>query len=111
MRKSRFKGNHTNIRQLITLQHKLDIQYDNTIPLENIETEIVESYALRKNVKGIFESLSLEYRTCLAFSKEEAGEISTAIFLLSMNTLEYERFFLEISDIWKLKSKGLVPLE
>ena len=91
MRRTKLKGLHSNTRQLIVLQNKLDIPYDSTMNLDDIETKIIESHARRKKVKIMAESLSLEYRTRLALAKEEAGEIEAATFIRNMNALEDQR--------------------
>ena len=46
------------------------------------------------------ESLSLEYRTQLAMTKEEAGEVKVAVFLRHMNSIEAQhRLFCSILTV------------
>ena len=91
MRKTYFNGLHHNVRQLIVLQHKLNLVYNPAITLVQIETKIKCAYQERKRCKELAESLSLEYRTQLALAKEEAGEIKAAAYLRNMNHVEAQR--------------------
>ena len=90
-RRSHFTNVHRNVRQLIVLQNKLSITYDPSLSLNEIETKIKSSYAERKRVKAIAESLSYEYRTELALAKEEAGEMKAATFIRMANQIESQR--------------------
>ena len=91
MRKTYFNGLHHNVRQLIFLQHKLNLVYDPAITLVQIETKIKCAYQERKRCKELAECLSLEYRTQLALAKEAAGEIKSAAYLRKMNHVEAQR--------------------
>ena len=77
-RRTYFKGNHSNVRQLLVLQNKLNLSYDPTLSLQEIETNIKVAYGKRQECKKYAESLSLEYRMQLAMAKEEAGDVSMA---------------------------------
>ena len=79
MRKDYSLGLHTNVRQLQTLQNKLQISY---VPLTDLEIimELKKAYKQRKKLKLMASDLSLEYRTKLALIKEEAGEIKVVVF-------------------------------
>ena len=68
-------GINTNVRQLITLQNKLKIEYNPSLSKEDIRREIRQAFKHRKHVKSIAESLSLEYRTRLAQAKEDGEEL------------------------------------
>ena len=91
MRRTYFNGEHRNVRQLIVLQRKIDLQYDPTLSLNQIDHSIKEAYKERKRCMKLAESLSLEYRTQLAIAKEEAGETKAASFLRNMNHIEAQR--------------------
>ena len=87
-RKKHMKGEIDNTRYLIRLQNKLRIEYDPTLSIEDVETNIVKAYERRKACKAEAESLSPEYRTQLALAKEAAGNIKMAIHLRNMNRIE-----------------------
>ena len=91
MRRTYFKGKHSNVRQLIVLQNKINLDFDPNLTLIQIETNIKLAYKERKRCMLYAESLSLEYRTQLAIAKEEAGEVKAASFLLNMNHVEAQR--------------------
>ena len=91
MRKAHCLGLHRNIRQLIVLQHKLDITYDSSLSLLQIVEKIKEASRQRIQIKRMAVSLSLEYRTKLALAKEEAGEVKAAEYIRSLNRIEAQR--------------------
>ena len=90
-RRSHYKKEHRNVRQLIVLQNKLNIVYNADLSLADIENKIISSHNERKKCKLLAESLSYEYRTQLALAKEEAGEIKSATFLRISNNIEAQR--------------------
>lgn len=59
--------------------------------LGKIDENIKRVYAERKKLLRMAESLSLEYRTKLALSKEEAGEVKAATYIRSLNRIEGQR--------------------
>jgi len=90
-RRSYFKQDNTNVRELIVLQNKLKLQYNPNLNLAAINKEITKAHGKRKKCKEIAESLSYEYRTQLALAKEKAGETTAATFLRNMNNVEATR--------------------
>ena len=90
-RRSHFKKKHHNVRQLLVLQNKLQIQYNPDLSLAEIEAHIKVAHKSRKKCKDLAESLSLEYRTQLALAKEEAGELKAAVYLRNVNHREAQR--------------------
>ena len=72
-------GVNSNVRQLIVLQKKLNIVYDNTLDNQDIIQEIKVAHKQRKKIKLMSESLSMEYRHKLALAKEEAEEINCSL--------------------------------
>ena len=90
-RRSYVKREHTNVRELIVLQKKLNMIYDPNLSLMKININIKEAHKKRKQCKEKAESLSLEYRTQLAVAKEEAGQGSAATILRNMNNIEASR--------------------
>ena len=91
LRKSHVLGLNSNVRQLIVLQKKLHIVYDNTLDNKDIIKEIKEAHKQRKKIKLMAEKFSLEYRHKLALAKEEAGEIKVAVYLRNRNSIEGQR--------------------
>ena len=86
-----FLGLHRNVRQLIFLQNKLNIQYKNALTLAEIESNVCYVYKKRKEIINMAISLSLEYHTKLAVAKEEAGKVKAATYLKSLNLIEQKR--------------------
>ena len=91
MRKDYSLGLHTNVRQLITLQNKLALEYNPNLSTTEIVTEIKLVCKQRKKIKIMANDLSIEYRTKLAMVKEEAGEMKAAVFLRNQNRIEEQR--------------------
>ena len=60
-RRIHFRGLHTNVRQLLVLQNKLNLNFDDSLNLESINTQIKSAAKERKLAKKGAESLSLEY--------------------------------------------------
>ena len=90
-RKSHYKKENRNVRQLIVLQNKLNILYNADLSLADIDNKIIILHKERKKCKLLAESLSYEYRTQLALAKEEAGEMKAATFLRIANNIEAQR--------------------
>ena len=86
-RRSHYKKEHRNVRQLIFIQNILNIVYNTDLSLADIENKIISSHKERKKCKLLAESLSYEYRTQLALAKEEDGEIKAATFLRIANNI------------------------
>ena len=91
MGRSHFLGLHMNVRQLIILQNKLNIQYKNDLTLAEIESNVCYVYKKGKEIINMAISLSLEYHTNLAVAKEEAGKVKAATYLKSLNLIEQKR--------------------
>ena len=85
------KGMHHNVRQLLVLQNKLKLKFNNNLSLDDINSNIVEAACERRKAKKGAEALSLEYRTQLAIAKEEAGEMKAAQYLRQLNNVENTR--------------------
>ena len=90
-RRSYMNRENTNVRELIVLQNKLEMQYTPNMSLLEVNLKITEAYKKRKQCKEKAESLSLEYRTQLALAKEEDGQGSAATILRNMNRVEASR--------------------
>ena len=90
-RRSYHLKKHRNVRQLIVLQNKLGITYNPHLSLLEIERQIVSAHKHRHDCIKNDESLSLEYRTQLALTKEAAGEVKAATFLKNQNFIESQR--------------------
>ena len=75
----------------MVLQNKLIIEYDSTLSLKDMETNIQNAYADRKKAKDTVECLSYEYRIELALVKEETGKMKAATFLCTANHIESQR--------------------
>ena len=84
-------GLNRNVRDLITLQKKLGIQYDNTLTLDQVKAKKYECYLHRRKMKSIAEQLSLDYRYRLAMAREESGLEQAATYLRSRNKIEAQR--------------------
>ena len=82
------KGLSSNVREIITVQKKAGITYNPSLTLAEIEHEITKAYKHRRICKKNAESLSMEYRTQLAYAKEEAGECKAATYIRSLNSTE-----------------------
>ena len=90
--RSRYKlGLHRNVRQLQVLQNKLNIVYDNSLTLKEINSKITDCYQRKKKIVLMSESLSLEYRQQLATAKEAEGETKAATYLRNLNRIERQR--------------------
>ena len=103
-RRSYYKNEHSNVRELIVLQNKLKIKYIPNLSPQTINTHIQAAYKKRKACKDNAENLSIEYRTQLAMAKEAAGEGDAANFLRSMNNLEKTRRIFK--NIRRMEKKG-----
>ena len=90
-RRSYIKNNNNNVRQLIILQKKLGIQYDDTLPLQTVNNKIKLAHAYKKECKQNDESMNLEYRSQLAIAKENNGEGSAATYIRTRNAIENKR--------------------
>ena len=75
---------------MIVLQNKLKISYEPNLSLKEIEDRIVSSYQSRQLCIQYDESLSLEYKTQLAITKE-TEEIKAATFLRNQNHIKSQR--------------------
>ena len=106
MRKSYFLGLHSNVRQLIVLQNKLELDYDKNLTLNQIVQNIKQTYKLRLKIKRMAISLNLEYRTRLAEAKEEAGEIKAAVYIRNLNRIEEVRKIFQNIRVMEKKLKG-----
>ena len=60
MRKDYILDQHTNVRQLITLQHKLSIVYNPQLSVAEVISELQSAHKQRKRIKMMAEDLSLE---------------------------------------------------
>jgi hypothetical protein len=90
-REKYIKGECKNARYLINLQNQLGIQFDPTLSLQDIQSEIKQAKNNRTRCYKDAESLSIEFRTQLAMAKEEAGEVKAATALRNMNRIEEQR--------------------
>ena len=106
MRRSYILGLHHNVRQLIVLQNKLSIPYDDSLTLAEINYYISDTYKRRRRIKEIAESLSLEYRMKLAQAKEEAGEVKAATYIRTLNNIERQRKLYQNIKVMEDKIKG-----
>ena len=98
-------GLHHNVRQLIVLQNKLSIPYDDSLTLADIKSNISDTYKRRRRIK-IADSLSLEYRMKLAQAKEEAGEVKAATYIRTLNNIERQRRLYQNIKVMEDKIKG-----
>lgn len=62
MRKDYILGQHTNVRQLIILQHKLSIEYNPHLSVTEVIIKLQSIHKQRKRITMMAEDLSLEYR-------------------------------------------------
>ena len=90
-RRSHYKKEQRNVRQLIVIQNKLNIVYNADLSLADIENKIISSHKERKKFKLLAESLSYEYRTQLALAKEKVGEMKASTLLRIANNIEAQR--------------------
>ena len=111
MRKSYLLGLHSNIRQLIVLQNKLDLVYDKNLNLNQIIQNIKQTYKHRLKIKRMAISLNLEYRTKLAEAKEEAGEIKAAVYIRNLNRIEEERKIFQNIRVMEKNSRAVLHLK
>ena len=84
-------GLNRNVRDLIVLQHKLNITYEPDLSLAQIKEKKYECYLHRRKCKNISEQLSLEYRYRLAQAREDAGLGQAAAYIRTRNTIESQR--------------------
>ena len=91
MRSTYLLGMQRNVRQLIVLQNKLKIKYNEKLHILEVEKRIRDTYRKRTKLLKLVESLSLEYRTKLALAKEEAGECKAVSYICSLNRIETQR--------------------
>lgn len=97
---------HTNVRQLIRLQHKLNITYDMNLTISDIVDKIKITHKERKMIKLMAESLCLEYRHRLALVKEQGGEIKAVSYLRNLNRVKAQRRIHRKIRVTKKKFKG-----
>ena len=90
-RRIHFKGLHHNVRQLLVLQHKLKIDFNGSLSLDDITNNIIDASHERKKAKRGAESMALEYRTQLALAKEAAGEVKAASYIRQLQHIEKTR--------------------
>ena len=106
MRRSYILGLHSNVRQLIVLQNKLSLTYDDSLTLAEITSKISDTYKSRRRIKQIADSLSLEYRMKLAQAKEEAGEGKAATYIRTLNNIERQRRLYQNIKVMENKIRG-----
>ena len=90
-RRSYLTNEYHNARQLLVLQNKLQLKYNTSLLKADIVNKIKLAYKASQKFKLMAEILSLKYRTQLAMAKEEAGELSGAVFLRNNNHIEAQR--------------------
>ena len=91
MRKDYSLGLHINVRQLITLQNKISMVYNPNLSFTEIINELKSAYTQRKTIKSMADELSTDFRTKLAESKEEIGEMKAAVYLRNQTRIEEQR--------------------
>lgn len=69
-RRSYFKKENTNVRELLVIQKELKLPYNPNMTLPDINMEVKLAHAKRRKCKESAESMSLEYRTQLALARE-----------------------------------------
>ena len=84
-------GTSRNVRKLIGLQNRYNIEYEENLSLSEIDKRLSEAILERRRCKEVDDSLQLEYRHCLANAKEAEGNIKAAVHLRNMNRIEAQR--------------------
>ena len=75
---------HRNLCQLIVLQNKLKLKYENNLTLQDTEIHINEGYKEKEDNKN----LSIEYMIQWVLAKEDAGEDKAVVYLHLLNWID-----------------------